>query len=379
MKNPKTKSAEKRPSPNHSILKIPDLQKANLTRWAGKSAFTLEEAVRLSVGIDPDGIETPGRVFKMNPDTDKIEILDEVKLDMITMRMGLESLFRREMKARAEEVPPHIPNPNNFPDLPPIPGNFRISREKIKAHLESIGQEPPFFFQEREKQPVQQKEAEPLKNEQFVFKNTGTGWLIVFDGKTIAPLRGKGFEYMHYCVEQWKIGKGPRKFTCIELEKAIKVGMPTNQDRIPIDLEYEESEAKIPSGFQFGSAGELEGRQEKTDPDTLRRAQNSLREVMEDLAEAEANNDIGRAETLREQKEKIEDYLEECERKGVLEPFRNEETKISDKVTRAISRALDTLRDQDEEVYKHFHEAFKPIRSPSKQYKPTQNLDWILN
>jgi hypothetical protein len=185
-----------------------------------------------------------------------------------------------------------------FPRILENLDDLALSREEV---LEFEKEHPSMF------DLIQEQGTEAI-NEQFVFKKTGPGWIIVFDRKPIAPLKGIGFDYMHYCIE-----KAPRKFTCIELEKATKAGLPTNQDRMSVDLEYDESGPKIPSRFQFGIAGKLEGRRDKTDRETIRQAQNNLQEVRQELAEAEENNDVGRVETLQEEKRKLEKFLEESQ------------------------------------------------------------------
>ena len=183
MKNPKITPVEKRPSPD-------------LIRWASKNAFTLEEAARLSIGIDPN----------------EKEIRRDANLEIIVNRVALEALFRREMKMRVEEVPPHTPSANNFPDLPPIPENFRLSREKIKAHLENIGKEPPFFFQEREEQIIPKGESTRLirgeaeqqeKGRENIWSKKGDIWEIRFQWGKILKYRDlDGLKYIHFLFDR---------------------------------------------------------------------------------------------------------------------------------------------------------------------------------
>jgi len=206
------------------------------------------------------------------------------------------------------------------------------------------------------------------QEKQFVFKKTGPGWFIVFDWNPIGPMKGIGFDYMYYCID-----KSPQEYSNIDLYKGVNAGrsMPANRNHMPVDEEELQK-------FQFGNVGSVGGRQDKTDPQSMMEIRNRLKELGSQREEAQKINDLGHIQRINDEIEEIEEYLDENERMGKLETFKDDETRISERVSRAIERAIDKLKVYDDKAYNHFHEAFKPIRSSTKRYKPTTKIPWTL-
>jgi hypothetical protein len=102
--------------------------------------------------------------------------------------------------------------------------------------------------------------------------------------------------------------------------------------------------------------------------------------LKQDLEEAKENNDISRVETLQKEVEAYEDYmLSSLKRNGTSRTFRNEIDKIRERTGKSIKRALEQIRQHDEEGYRHFVGALSPIHSYTLSYKPDRIIDWITS
>lgn len=221
------------------------------------------------------------------------------------------------------------------------------------------------------------KSTSNVLSEQYVFKKTGSGgWIMVFNGDPTGPLKHIGLAYFHYCIKNY-----PKEFTNIELEQAVKekTHIPVDHEHLPIDPDYDKEFHKELDGFQVGSSGQITSRQELADFQTINKTNDYRKKLKIEIAEAERDNDpFVQIEELKMKLEKTEAYLAECARKGKLKVFKDERTKVSARVSKAMARALEDLRSQNEEAYHHLDEAFKPIYSSSKKYRPLTPVHWIL-
>jgi translation initiation factor 2 beta subunit (eIF-2beta)/eIF-5 len=154
--------------------------------------------------------------------------------------------------------------------------------------------------------------------------------------------------------------------------------MPVDRNHLPFESSPKEYFEEESEGIYFGKIKAIASRQNLSDPKAIREIENLLKDLKSEIAEAQNNDDFGLVDKLKNEEANAEIYLEECQRMGKLKTFGDEQKKISNRVNKAMGRALDELKVYSEEAHAHFNEAFKPIYSSTKQYKPTQKPNWIL-
>jgi cell fate (sporulation/competence/biofilm development) regulator YlbF (YheA/YmcA/DUF963 family) len=110
----------------------------------------------------------------------------------------------------------------------------------------------------------------------------------------------------------------------------------------------------------------------------------ALAEVYKELqakkAELEKARDEGRtidADFLEGEVNRIEEEIDGLSFKGKFKYFRDDVNRVSDRVNRAIGRAIDMLT-PNPEAYEHFKKAFNPIHSNSHRYNSPEKINWIL-
>ena len=189
---------------------------------------------------------------------------------------------------------------------------------------------------------------------EYIFVREGPAWKIVYKGRTLSGLTGKGFEIIHYLV----CNKG-KVFHTDELA----------------DFSGEISEAKKGfAGIESASfeAGNLDGnigRKEnivgdKVDLKTIRECKKHIKDLKQDLQEAKKNNDQGRILERNKEIEKIQKYLIKATNKtGKSRKFIDESEKNKNRITKRIERELKKIKKHDEAIWSHFSKALGPINT----------------
>ena len=227
-----------------------------------------------------------------------------------------------------------------------------------------------------EKRPESGRVSAALPPE-FVFKKTaGGGWQIVFHGEFIGPLKGKGFDFMHFCIRN-----APKAFTNTELENAInfKTGISGESRQVRLDRN---SDSKVGEeyheGFQVGGLKAISGKkQELTDMKALAAVYKELQDKKAELEKARDEGNTIEADFLERDVNRIEEEIDGLSFKGKFKYFRDDVNRVSDRVNRAIGRAIDLLT-PNPEAYEHFKKAFNPIHSNSHRYNSPERINWIL-
>ncbi len=218
-----------------------------------------------------------------------------------------------------------------------------------------------------------QEQGTAAINEQFVFKKTGPGWSIFFEGKELGPFKNKGFAYIHHCIEN-----SHKSFSAVELYKAVNAGeAPNTLKSLPVEAGEDEERFQITSGVPN------KAEDPKADQTTVKSIQKRLQDINILLEEAQDNHDIQGIPALKRKRDELMGelgkYQWKSKSKVVKKIFSNDETRVSGSIFRAISRSLEELRKHNELAYEHFSHAFKPISHFPKKYKPAKKIPWILS
>jgi len=206
-------------------------------------------------------------------------------------------------------------------------------------------------------------DASPL----HVFRQLGPTWEIVYNGKPLRGLKGKGFRYIYFLV------KHPHKE--YHTDQIAKEGEKTHTDSLskPIEATTSENESdNIKKGKKTNDHRNMLYGKSKEE---LKKYWDDLKK---ELKEAEEYNDPDRKEIARKELEDFEEYYFELTRPGdKSRKFRDGSTKTRDRITKSIERALDTIKKYDEATGRHFYNALKPIHSYYLSYTPDRHINWL--
>lgn len=216
-----------------------------------------------------------------------------------------------------------------------------------------------FEDESQEAPPVAQEVTlgqEETKISNYAFLQTGPAWDIVFDGRPLRGLKGKGFAYMHHCM------KNPEKvFSNDELYTLV-----AGKSEPPPEIKGQELRTDSLSRKDNQTA----------DRKAIKNIKEHISYLRSEFDKAKEANDGDRANKLRKEFEDCEENLLSDIYKGHIKTFKNGKYSTSMAVSRAIDRAIKQLLTYDEEAHKHFTETFKYPYSPTKQYRFTKALPW---
>ena len=195
-------------------------------------------------------------------------------------------------------------------------------------------------IEQYEKQhPELTKSLPDLINHQYLFRREGPAWKIVFEGRFLTGLKGKGFTYIHYLVL-----KTPDPVYIPDLIGLCgEVGLPNISSQKLID--------------------------HKSSRDYLTR----IDELDNEITEAERNNDIGQKEKAQQELELLRELLND-DKRG--KQFVNETTSARDRIAISIRRALAQIEIHDKPAAEHFRSALSPIKTFHPSYSPHTPIPW---
>ena len=86
-------------------------------------------------------------------------------------------------------------------------------------------------------------------------------------------------------------------------------------------------------------------------------------------------------EQLKKELDALIKHYNECVGTGgKARQFRDEDTKMKDRVVKSIQRAVKRLKkfENSHPHFNHFDKALRPINSFSQSYKPEKNIPWTI-
>jgi hypothetical protein len=209
-------------------------------------------------------------------------------------------------------------------------GFFTISREEVMRYAEDL--------KRNDKETSEEKQVEKPK---YLFKKTDKGYLMVFDGEEIELSNQVGYDYLRFLMQH-----PDKEFTNMNLEQILKGTLVVDAIK-----------------------------HKKIDDKTVTDINEEIENLDYQIEEAEANND-GKLTYLIEKKEELVEYLREAKRMGKIKFLDDEKTKASERVSKAIFRAIEDLSKFDN-IYNHFKQVFRPY-AKNKKYRPSEPLPWIF-
>ncbi len=237
-------------------------------------------------------------------------------------------------------------------EIPPEGTPQPIEPEEAIARLEH----ETLYIKERDfedyikKQTIryQSQHIDKLEKKQhpYVFRQTGPGWEIIWKGRPLNPLTGKGFAYLCFLVTH-----PYETFNILELVKKV--------DGIDI----------------FGGPIKIG---ESTDPDKTKEVISQLDSKILFL-----EHEIDRAKShgldlspLGEKKHELKMLKEYKAELLFNKKFPDDMARARDRIYKALDAALKKLEKVDREAYRHFKYACAPLKTFKHSYRPSEEIPW---
>jgi hypothetical protein len=215
----------------------------------------------------------------------------------------------------------------------------------------------------------------PRENAQYAFYQEGPTWTITFMGETIRGLDGIGYKYIHHLVRN----KG-NVLSTLDL-------ISFNQSD-PSDIESPEqkgfSENKKPRAVK----GEKFHYLDESDYQAYRDFNERIKEIDELIAKKQdvlegkpvklLKFEKARSlESLYEEKEGISSQLKvDFGIHGHVKRAKDALDNHRDAIGRAITRAINSMKQYSPKIHEHFKKAIKGPFSNTRSYHPDVDIDW---
>jgi hypothetical protein len=195
-----------------------------------------------------------------------------------------------------------------------------------------------------------------------IFRQTGPTWELTYQGKPLKGLKGKGFKYIHFLVKNIEAEYHTNQLA-EEVEGICPDSLVGTSDHKYNDKKADKNHVDHRDMVYGKSKKEL---------------QKSWKDLKKELKKAEENNDPGRTEKARKELEGFEEYYYELMRPdGKSRKFIDPTLQTKNRIAKSIDRALKKIKEYNETIYNHFHNALKPVHSEYLSYTPDQNIDWL--
>jgi hypothetical protein len=198
-----------------------------------------------------------------------------------------------------------------------------------------------------------------------IFRKSGDIWEVAFEGEETLFLKNtKGLQYIAHLLKHPGM-----EFHVLKLVREVEGNVAINKtayDRM--SGEQLEGEGLNVSS-DHGHAGE------KLDPHAETDYKCRLKELDEDIEEAEGNNDTGKLDKLHEERESLKSELSSAlGLRGSPRKFDNEPEKARKAVCNAIERSLEKIKESRKPLYKHLDKYL--TRGSSLSYDPPESTTW---
>jgi hypothetical protein len=207
--------------------------------------------------------------------------------------------------------------------------------------------------------------TEKLATKQYAFYEEPPTWTIIFGGKRIPNLTGKGFKYIHHLVSNMR-----KQFSVFELAKLTR----------DLDISPAPSRGSIEDEEGTKGTTKKKGNQRIVDEEYLKRLQTRLDFLDERIDEAKQVKDpYTNKEELESERDQIMDEIINVKSR-IRHPKgeAGEAKRLKDRITKRIERAVNDIMKCNEKAGKHFEEALRPINSVQQRYNPSEDIRWHM-
>lgn len=203
----------------------------------------------------------------------------------------------------------------------------------------------------------------PVEKKTNIFRMKGEMWEIAFNGKVPFNLNDyKGLHYIrHLLLHPWNV------YGVLEFVGEVEISMPSNfKAKI---IEEDVVEGRVSASSSLGDAGE------RLDTDAINNYKRRLKELNEEIEEAEKQNDLGRLEKLEGEKESILKELRKAfDPEGKLRKEFSHIERERVRVKKIITEARDKIEKHDQALRQHLINSIRTGRNLS--YEPEKPTSW---
>ena len=226
----------------------------------------------------------------------------------------------------------------------------------------------------------QQIRAEALTTKQYAFFEEGKTWTIIFNGKRIANLTGKGFRYIHYLVSHMRKEYSASQLAALggthETRPFKSDPKADDKSKGKATRNPDREDKRLTNQSRAIASEEIM---------KLREQKDSIEGALREATEA---NDIGRQNMLNAKLDTIYEELEKYTKtQVVLQDPKNKYALDSDKVGHNLKRALLQLMEVNKNAGDHFMRALRKnlkYKGPRKyakhesniSYDPVEDINW---
>jgi hypothetical protein len=190
------------------------------------------------------------------------------------------------------------------------------------------------------------------------FLKEGDTFRISFLGKTTSVSISKGLKYIHILIS-----KPNKAFSAEELYRSVHW-----------DSDGDLNGGKDP--YRSDDYLSENTHQPILDKKYIEEIKKRLRDLCEEIAEAERNKDLARKSILSDEKDKLEsEALSNISPNKRIKGFRTTETAKREGITRAINRSIKQLKEKEVTIGAHFDRSLRPVTEPYV-YRPDSEFDW---
>jgi len=218
-------------------------------------------------------------------------------------------------------------------------------------------------FEKKRPELLQFKDVQPKT--EYRFYREGPSWTIIYEGKPLRGLKGKGFEIILYLVRNER-----KVFHTDELSVEVDKTLPSERiKQYDSNLDTDASSKIVKGGIDA---------KDKIYGESMKDLKQNYLNLQQEIREAEENNDFGKKEKLKKELEEFNKHsISLLKRGGQSRQDRDEVIKTKDRTSKRIERALNALKKNDENTWRHFSNALKPINSYFQSYIPDRNISWL--
>jgi hypothetical protein len=216
----------------------------------------------------------------------------------------------------------------------------------------------------------QQMHTEFLGTKQYAFFEEPPTWTIIFDGKRIPNLTGKGFQYIHFLISR------PREqFSVFDLAKLTDEHEVVQASTVDHGVDKDQDEDETYFHEENGERSE--------DHQHLQSLRIELAFIEDQLQGVSGYSgphvDKDKLESDKQFIEKEINRVKSCIRYGEKQDGENSEnTRLKNRITKRIERAVKDIRKANPKAADHFERALRPINSYEQRYNLNENIRWYL-
>jgi len=227
----------------------------------------------------------------------------------------------------------------------------------------------------------------------YSFHFNSPGWTIKFNNQSVSGLRGKGLKFIHYLICNQNNG-----VNLFELNDVEGIDTSIEKRKKQIGNQKMGDKSKKSKKKVFGSNKQFFESTEMMDYRGIREMEKQNEELEKALSDAEQNNDVPAIEVAKQELDEFITYHEEYFIPGKGKKPRRfiakENKDLRRRVELAISRAIEKIKNHNNELYWHFAQSiyglprvfyksagtkYLFLENFEMMYKPDPDIEWHLD